>query len=50
MSTIVKKIYKIVNETVFPPKCLVCSSFIQTPEGVGNGFPGEADLSSTIQI
>jgi ComF family protein len=50
MSTIVKKIYKIVNETVFPPKCLVCSSFIQTPEGVCNGFPGEADLSLAIQI
>ena len=50
MSTIVKKIYKIVNETVFPPKCLVCRSFIPTPEGDCNGFPGQADLSLSVQI
>ena len=50
MSKIVKKLYKIVKETVFPPKCLVCRSFIQPPGGDYNGFPGEADLSLTVQI
>jgi len=50
MSTIVKKIYKIVNETVFPPKCLVCSSFIQSPEDDYNGVSGEVDVSLTVQI
>jgi len=46
----VKKFYKILNETVFPPKCLVCSRFIQLPEAVYNGFSGEADLSLSVQI
>ncbi len=50
MSKIVKKLYKIVKDTVFPPKCLVCRSFIQPPGGDYNGFPGEADLSLTVQI
>jgi ComF family protein len=50
MSTIVKKLYKIVNETVFPPKCLVCRSFIQPPQGDDNGFSGEADLGLTVPI
>ena len=50
MPTILKKLYKIVKETVFPPKCLVCRSFIQPPGGDYNGFPGEADLSLTVQI
>ena len=50
MSKIVKKLYKIVKETVFPPKCLVCRSFIQPPGGDYNGFPGEVDLSLTVQI
>jgi len=50
MSAIVKKIYKIVNETVFPPKCLVCRSFIQLPGGAHNGCSGGADLSLTVQI
>ncbi len=50
MSTIVKKIYQIVNQTVFPLKCLVCRSFIKPPEGEYNGFTGEAELSLTIQI
>ena len=45
-----KKFYKILNETVFPPKCLVCSRFIQLPEAVYNGFSGEADLSLSVQI
>jgi ComF family protein len=50
MSTLVKKIYKIVNETVFPPKCLVCKSFIQPPEGDDNELSGQADLNLTVQI
>jgi ComF family protein len=50
MSTILKKIYKILYETVFPPKCLVCRSFIKPPEGDYNGFSGEAVLSLTVQI
>jgi ComF family protein len=50
MSTIVKKLYKIVNDTVFPLKCLVCRTFIQPPEGDYTGFSREADLSLTVQI
>jgi ComF family protein len=50
MSAIVKKIYKIFYETVFPPKCLVCRSFINPPEGDYNGFSEEAVLSLTVQI
>ena len=50
MSTILKKIYKIFNETVFPPKCLVCSNFLKPSQGFFNGFSGEAGLSSTVQI
>ena len=50
MSTILKKIYKIFNETVFPSKCLVCSSFLKLSQGFINGFSGEAGLSSTVQI
>jgi ComF family protein len=50
MSTIVKKIYKIISETVFPPKCLVCRSFIQLPGGDQNGCSGGADLTLTVQI
>jgi ComF family protein len=50
MSTIVKKLYKIVGETVFPPQCLVCRTFIRPPGGDCNGFPGQADLSLTVQI
>ena len=50
MSTIVKKIYKIVNETIFPPKCLVCTRFIQPPEGDYKGLSEEADLNLSVQI
>ena len=50
MTTIVRKIYKIVNATVFPPKCLVCKSFIPASEGDCNAFPGQVDLSLSVQI
>jgi len=49
MSTIVKKLYKIVNETVFPPKCLVCRSFIDPPQSEENGYSSAVDLSLNIQ-
>lgn len=49
MSTLVKKIYKIVNETVFPPKCLVCRSFIDPPQSEENGYSSAVDLSLNIQ-
>ncbi len=50
MSAIVKKIYKILSETVFPPKCLVCRRFTKSPEGDYNSFAGETDLSLTVRI
>jgi ComF family protein len=50
MSQIVKKFYKILIETIFPPKCLVCGSFIKSPEGDNNGLSEGADLSLTVQI
>ncbi len=50
MSQIVKKLYKIVIETIFPPKCLVCRSFIKPPEDGYNGFSEGTDLSLTVQI
>ena len=49
MSKIVKKLYKIVNETVFPPKCLVCRSFIDPPQSEENGYSSAVDLSLNIQ-
>ena len=49
MSTIVKKLYKIVTETIFPPKCLVCRSFIDQPESDDNGYSSAAELSLNIQ-
>ena len=49
MSTIAKRIYKIVNQTIFPPKCLVCKSFIQPPDGDSNEFGWETDSSLSIQ-
>ena len=50
MSTTVKKIYKILKETVFPPKCLVCRSVIQPPGSDYNGLSGKTDLNITVQI
>jgi len=50
MSTTVKKFYKIFTKTVFPPKCLVCKSFLNPPEGDNDGFSEAADLSSSLQI
>ena len=35
---IAKKIYKIVNETIFPTKCLACGSFFIPPELAENGL------------
>jgi ComF family protein len=49
MSKIVKKLYKIVNETLFPPKCLVCRSFIDPPQSEENGYSSAVDLSLNIQ-
>ena len=49
MSMIAKKIFKIINETIFPSKCLVCSSFINPSENDYNGFSVADDLSLTIQ-
>jgi ComF family protein len=45
-----KKIYKIFNETIFPPKCLVCRSFLNPPEGDSDGLSEAVDLSSSLQI
>ena len=50
MSTTVKKLYKILTRTIFPPKCLVCKSFLNPPEGDNDGFPGAVDLSASLQI
>jgi ComF family protein len=47
---IMKKIFKIVNETVFPPKCMVCKCFINPPESDYNGFSAKADLRLSVQI
>jgi ComF family protein len=30
--SLLNKIYRIINETVFPPKCLVCSTFLRIPD------------------
>jgi len=49
MSTSVKKIFKIVTETIFPPKCLVCRSFIDPPQSDDNGYSNAVDLSLDIQ-
>jgi len=49
MSTIIKKIYKIFYETVFPSKCLVCRSFIKPLEGDYNDFSEEAVLGLSVQ-
>ena len=38
MSRIAKKIYKIVNETIFPTKCLTCGSFFIPPELAEKGL------------
>ena len=38
MSRIAKRIYKIVNETIFPTKCLACGSFFMPPELAENGL------------
>jgi len=50
MSTTVKKFYKIFTRTVFPPKCLVCKSFLNPLEGDNDGFSEAVDLSSSLQI
>jgi ComF family protein len=50
MSTTVKKLYKILTRTIFPPKCLVCKSFLNPPEGDNDGFPEAVDLSASLQI
>jgi ComF family protein len=49
MSMIVKKLFKIINETIFPSKCLVCSRFINSTENECNGFSVGNDLSLTSQ-
>lgn len=49
MSTIVKKLYKIFTETIFPPKCLVCRSFIDPPQSDGTGYSSAVDLNLNIQ-
>jgi ComF family protein len=49
MPKTVNKLYKILTRTIFPPKCLVCKSFLKPPED-NNGFPGAADLGSSLQI
>ena len=46
----VKRLYKILTETIFPPKCLVCRSFLNPPEDDYNGFSEETDLSASLQI
>jgi ComF family protein len=43
MSRFAKKIYKIVNETMFPTKCLACGSFFIAPEFAENGL-SDADV------
>ena len=48
-SPIAQKVYKIVHETVFPPKCLVCRSFIPSSNGDSTGFSGQTDLNLTVQ-
>ena len=50
MSTTAKKLYKILIRTIFPPKCLVCKSFLNPPEGDNDGFPEAVDLSASLQI
>jgi len=35
---------------VFPPKCLVCKSFLNPLEGDNDGFSEATDLSSSLQI
>ena len=50
MSTTVKKLYKILIRTIFPPKCLVCKNFLNPPEGDNDGFPEAVDLSASLQI
>jgi ComF family protein len=50
MSAKVKKIYKILTRTIFPPKCLVCRSFLTPPEGDSDRFSEAVDLSSSLQI
>ncbi len=49
MSTIVERIYKIFTEAIFPPKCLVCRSFLSHSEDDNNGFPDETDRGSILQ-
>ena len=48
MSMIAKKIYKIVTETIFPTKCLVCGSFFNPPESTENGLIDADDPGLTI--
>ena len=50
MSTTVKKLYKIFTKTVFPPKCLVCKSFLKLPEDDNDDFFEAAELSSSRLI
>ena len=50
MSTTVKKLYKILSGTIFPPKCLVCKSFLNPSDGDNDGFPEAVDLSSSLQM
>ena len=49
MPTILKKFYKILTRTIFPPKCLVCKRFLKPPEG-NHGVLRAADLSSSLQL
>jgi ComF family protein len=50
MSITVKRLYKILTRTIFPPKCLVCKRFLNPPEGDNDGFPEAVDLSANLQM
>ena len=43
------KFYTIVNETLFPTKCLVCGCFFQPPSGKGSGLAGESGSMVSVQ-
>jgi ComF family protein len=50
MTPIVERIYKIITEVIFPPRCLVCRSFLNHPENGYEGLSEEADMGSILQI
>ena len=46
LSNLLPKFYQLVQEAVFPPKCLVCGNFFQPPESAPIG----RELQLTLQI